>query len=318
MGLVVKLRWTFIALLLFFNLLSSAAIAAPQKLTVILDWYVNPDHAPLVIAQQKGFFKEQGLNVTFIVPSDPADPPKWVAYGKADIAVSYEPEFMMQVDQGLPLISIGSLINRPLNCLAALKSSGIQSVSDLKGKRIATGSSGLGGLILSKMLSYQAVSNQDVEFIHIRYNLTQALLSRKVDAVNGMMRNIEIPALEAAGHQIISFYPENLGIPKYSELIFIVNTKNRTDPRFRPFLKALENATAWLSAHPEAGWALFIKRYPEANNPVNKDAWFATIDYFAKKPAEFDRSEWEKFAQFMHENRLIRKAKPVTEYILKF
>src|SRR5437867_2667977 len=68
-----------------------------EKLTVILDWFPNPDHAPLIIAKQQGFFKEQGLEVELIGPSDPTDPPKWVAAGKADIGITYEPQFMEQV-----------------------------------------------------------------------------------------------------------------------------------------------------------------------------------------------------------------------------
>src|SRR5580700_9623745 len=88
-----------------------------QRLTVILDWFPNPDHAPLIVAKQQGFFKEQGLDVELIGPADPKDPPKLVAANKADIGITYQPEFLQQVDQGLPLVQIGNLIDRPMNCL---------------------------------------------------------------------------------------------------------------------------------------------------------------------------------------------------------
>src|SRR5688500_433636 len=91
------------------------AATSVKKLTDALDWYPNPDHAPLIVAQQQGYFKEQGLDVKLLAPADPNDPPKWAAAKKADIAITYQPQFIEQVDQGLPLIRIGTLIDRPLN-----------------------------------------------------------------------------------------------------------------------------------------------------------------------------------------------------------
>ncbi len=68
----------------------TAAETKGKPVTVLLDWFVNPDHVPLYVALEKGFFKKRGLDVTFIAPSNPNDPPKLVAAGKADLAVSYQ------------------------------------------------------------------------------------------------------------------------------------------------------------------------------------------------------------------------------------
>jgi putative hydroxymethylpyrimidine transport system substrate-binding protein len=83
--------------------LFAAAKTTLKPLTVILDWFVNPQHAPLIITQEKGFFKQHGLNVRIIAPADPVDPPKLVAAGKADIAIGYQTELYLQVNAGLPL-----------------------------------------------------------------------------------------------------------------------------------------------------------------------------------------------------------------------
>ena len=72
----------FIALLLILP-----ATAKAEDLTVMLDWFVNPVHAPLIIAQQKGYFDEVGLSVDIVPPADPSDPPKLVAAGRAGITV---------------------------------------------------------------------------------------------------------------------------------------------------------------------------------------------------------------------------------------
>lgn len=293
----------------------SYASQTPQKLTVILDWFPNPDHAPLVIAQQQGFFKEQGLEVELIGPADPNDPPKWVAAGKADIAITYQPQFMQQVDQGLPLIRIGTLIDKPLNCIVALKENGIQTLGDLKNKRIGSSSGGgLSNALLKLMLTKQGLTDKDVEVVNVRYNLTQALLSRKVDAVTGMNRNFEVPQLELAGKEIVTFFPEEHGVPNYDELIFVINTAKIHDERLPKFLAALKKSIAYLDSHPHQTWQQFAKKYPEANNKLNHETWLSTIPYFAEDPASFRKSHWESFALFMHQNGLIKKIQPVSRY----
>ena len=67
--------------------LSSPAEAA-DKLSIMLDWFVNPDHGPIIVAKQKGYFTDAGLDVEIIAPADPSDPPKMVAAGKVDLAVT--------------------------------------------------------------------------------------------------------------------------------------------------------------------------------------------------------------------------------------
>jgi len=301
----------------FSSISLAATPAAPQKLTVMLDWFPNPDHAPLVIAQQLGYFKQQGLDVELIGPADPSDPPKLVAAGKVDIGITYEPEFMQQVDRGLPLITIGVLIDKPLNCLAALKDSKISNLKDLKGKRIGLSTSGLSGTMLRVLLKKQGLTDNDVELVNVHYNLTQALLSKKVDIVAGLMRNVEVPSLEMNHHKVETFFPEESGIPTYNELIFVTNIKNQNNDRNKRFLHAVRQAVAWLDAHPKDGWKLFIKRYPEANNTVNHEAWFATLPYFAEEPAAINEAEWARFSKFMAENKLINKPQNVTNYVIR-
>ena len=130
-------KHALLLLLLCSTLLASGSQAlAGEKLTVLLDWFINPDHAPLYVALEKGFFAAKGLEVELIAPSNPNDPPKLVAAGKADIAISYQHQHQMQVDQGLPLVRIATLIATPLNSLVVLDEGKIKSIADLKGKTI--------------------------------------------------------------------------------------------------------------------------------------------------------------------------------------
>jgi putative hydroxymethylpyrimidine transport system substrate-binding protein len=309
-------RLVILMMALFWSAAGFTGGAPLQKLSVLLDWFANPDHAPLIVAKQQGFFKEQGLDVALLGPADPTDPPKLVAAGRADIGITYEPELMEQIDAGLPLVRIGTLIDKPLNALVVLKSSGIQSIADLKGKHIGSSSNGLTSVLLKVMLAKAGLGPQDVILTNVRYSLTQALLSHKVDAVTGMMRNYEVPILEANDQKVLAFFPEENGVPSYSELVFIANTNHIHDARYPRFLAAIKKAVRYLDEHPGAGWKDFVALYPESNNAVNQKAWFATVPYFAADPASFDHQQWQQFARFMQKNGLIKKIQPLSRYAI--
>jgi putative hydroxymethylpyrimidine transport system substrate-binding protein len=298
---------------LFFTLATTGFSAESKKLTVLLDWFANPNHAPLFVAEQQGYFKAQGLNVELIGPADPSDPPKLVAAGKADIAITYQPDFMEQVDRGLPLIRIGTLIDRPLACLVVLQSSSIKTISDLEDKQIGY-SGDNSSVILKVMLEKNHLTEKDVHLINVRYDLTQALLSKKVDAVTGMMRNVELLQLKLLRAPGRAFYPEDNGVPSYSELIFVVNKSHVNDPRYKAFLIALKQGVDYLKIHPETAWMDFTKTHPAADDEFNKLSWISTVPYFANDPAKFDKTSWLKFANFLAQNGLVSKPQPITLY----
>lgn len=291
-------------IIIFLFLFDASAAFADKKLVVLLDWFANPTQAPLFIAKEKGYFKAHHLDVELIGPADPSDPPKLVAANKADIALTYEPQFIHQQKNNLPLVRIGTVIDKPLNCLVVLQDSGIQSIHDLKGKRVGHSTSSITGITLKTMLENNKLHLSDVTQINVNYNLTQALLSGRVDAVTGVMRTFEVIQLELAGHPARIFLPEKNGVPTYSELIIVVNKAFQNDPRFPEFLAALKEAVADIKQNPESDWKLFAKTHPEIDNTLNHRAWFATLPYFANDPAKSNENASQKLLQFMRENHV--------------
>ncbi len=118
-----------------------------QVLDLALDFYVNPDHAGIFEALDRGYFRQAGLDVRPQVPSDPSAPIKEVAAGRADLAVSYEPEVLIARDQGLPVTAVAAVVPTPLSSLIWLRGSGIHDVRDLRGKTIATAGYSLPGRV---------------------------------------------------------------------------------------------------------------------------------------------------------------------------
>lgn len=305
-------------ILIALSLLFTTTIHAQplQPLTIVLDWFLNPDHAPLFVAQEKGYFQQEGLAVKFITPADPNDPPKLVAAHKADLAISYQPNLIMQVTQGLPLVRIATLIDTPLNCLAVNPDSNIHSIADLKGKTI--GYCGATDYVsLTLMLAPHGLSLKDVHLVNVNYDLVQALLMHRVDAIIGICRNFEPIEMQLANHPARIFYVEENGMLPYDELIIVANRDKLTDPKLSRFLIALNLGTQYLVNHPDECWQAFAKAHPELNNELNRRAWYATLPRFSLEPAALDVTRYQRFAAALQKNNLISKIPPLNQYAIQ-
>ncbi len=176
-----------VSLTVLFLLLALPA-AAQDKLSIMLDWFVNPDHGPIIVAQQRGYFADAGLDVEIIAPADPADPPKLAAAGSVDLAVSYQPQLYLQHAAGLGLVRVGTLINNPLFCVMVDDDGPIQSLADLKGQKIGFSIAGIEEALMHTMLRSNGVDPASVEQITVNFSLTPALVAGQVDARSGAFR----------------------------------------------------------------------------------------------------------------------------------
>ena len=292
----------------FLTLMINFAHAKTDKLTIGLDWFINPDHAPLIIAQKRGFFKEVGLEVEMIEPADPNDPPKLVAAGKLDLAISYQPQLHIQVDQGLPVVRVGTLVSVPLNALVVLKDGPIKSISDLKGKKVGFSVGGFEEALLSGMLEKYNLKMSDIELININFSLSPSLIAKKVDAVIGAFRNFELNQMDIVGHPGTAFYPEEHGVPTYEELIYISNVKNKNNPIFDKFFKAIQKATLTMINDPDSTWKDFSTYRKGLDDELNKRAYRDTLSRFSLRPQAHDLNTYKDFGNFLEEKGIIKKS----------
>ncbi len=298
-------------------ILASAPAGAAEKLTVLLDWFVNPDHGPLFVALERGEFAKRGLEVKFIAPADPNDPPKLVAAGRADVAVSYQPQLHLQVEAGLPLTRIGTLIATPLNSVVVLADSPIRSIADLKGRKIGFSVGGFEDALLGAMLAKHGLSLDDVELINVNFSLSPSLMSGQVDAVIGAFRNFELNQMDIAGRPGRAFYLEEEGIPAYDELVLVAKNDRLGDPRLRAFLDAIEAGTQYIINHPDAAWKLFLKGHKDLDDELNKRAWRDTLPRFALRPGALDERRYARFAEFLKTQGMIKNPPPVASYAIE-
>ncbi|MDH3597450.1 MAG: ABC transporter substrate-binding protein [Rhodospirillales bacterium] len=291
--------------------------AKAEKLTVMLDWFINPDHGPLVVALEKGFFAEAGLEVELIEPADPNDPPKLVAAGQAALAVSYQPQLHMQAAAGLPLTRIGTLVATPLNTLLVLEGGPIEKIADLKGRKVGFSVGGFEDAALKAMLAPAGLGLDDITLVNVNFSLSPSLLAGQVDAVIGAFRNFELNQLAIEGHKGRAFYVEEHGVPPYDELIIVANSARLDDPRLKPFLRGLERGVQFLVNHPEEAWRLFAGHKKGLDDELNRRAWRDTLPRFALRPAALDRGRYEAFAGFLLKQGVIDKTPPVESYAVE-
>lgn len=292
---------------------STGSASAAEKLTVMLEWFVNPDHAPIVVAKELGLFEKAGLDVELILPADPSSVPRLIAAGQADIGVHYQPNLYLDHAAGLPLVRIGTLVETPLNTVTVLDDGPIRSLADLKGKKIGFSVSGFEDAMLGRMLASAGLKKEDVELVNVNFALSPSLIAGKVDATIGGFRNFELTQMRLEGHEGRSYFPEEHGVPVYDELVFVSDKARIADKRFPFFLAAVEQGAIFLTNHPDEAWKLFVKAYPNLDDELNRRAFADTLPRFAKRPAALDRGRYERFGKFLAESRLIRQAPDVDD-----
>ena len=288
-------------------LVATASMAQAEKLTVLLDWFVNPDHGTLYVAEELGYFADAGLEVEMIEPTDPSQPPLLVGAGRADLAVSYQPQLHLLVEQGVPITRVGTLVATPLNSLVVLEDGPIKSIGDLKGATVGFSVGGFETAVLGAMLAQEGLSIDDVSLVNVNFALSPSIYSGRVDAVIGAFRNFELNQMDIEGKPGRAFYPEENGVPPYDELILVAQNGNLDDPRLPLFLSAVEKATQYIINHPDDAWALFIRgREAALNNELNRRAWADTLPRFATRPAAMDFGRYARFSAFLKDQGLLQ------------
>ena len=285
--------------------LAFSALALPaqaqDRLSIMLDWFVNPNHAPLVLAQELGFFTDAGLEVEIATPSDPNAPPRMAAAGRVDLAISYQPQLHLSRHDDLPLRRVGTLISTPLTCLAVLDEHPAQDFGDLADGTIGFAVAGVQEVMLDAMLAHHGLAPDAVERVNIGWSISPALMAGQVDGVIGAFRNFEMNQLELEGTAGRCFYPEAEGVPAYDELIYVANPDTMDADVIARFLDATAQAVSFILNQPEQAWEIFSGTASELQSELNVMAWADTWPRFATRPAALDAGRYARFEAFLAE-----------------
>jgi putative hydroxymethylpyrimidine transport system substrate-binding protein len=290
--------------------------AATEPLSLTLDFYPNPDHAGIYMAQKLGYFADAGLDVSIQTPADPAAPIKQLAAGQTDLAISYEPEVLLAREQGLDVVAVGAVVDRPLTSLIWLKKSGIGGVSDLRGKTIATAGIPYQDAYLKTILARAKLTPSDVKTVNVGYGLLPALVGGSAQAMLGGFSNVEGVDLRLRGKDPVVTPVDRLGVPTYDELV-VVARRDRLDEdpqAIRLFLAALARGTAAAIESPDATTKALLDANPDLDPELTKAEVAATLPLLSKR-GNMNPAEWKAFIAWMRENDLI-SGSPTTAEVL--
>lgn len=285
---------------------------ATERVNLVLDYLPNADHAGIYAAIAEGEFAAAKLDVKPRTPSDPSAPLKLLASGRADLAISYEPELLLARAQGADLVSVGALVQVPLTSIISLGRKPIRNAAALENKKIGTAGIPYQDAYLKTILERVGADPGRVKPVNVGFNLVPALLTKRVDAVLGMFWNVEGVELQRRDRKPVILRMDEIGVPTYNELIIVARARDVRDrgPLLRRFMRALGRGHALVRKDIDAGVDPLVKANPDLDRNLQRAQVKATLPVFfhsdKDRPFGFqDPGDWQRYAQWMAENELI-------------
>lgn len=285
--------------------------------TVILDWLLNADHAGLFAAEATGAYARAGLDVRLISPSDPSSPPRLLAAGQADLAISYGSQLNILVAGGLPVVRVATVIGDPLVVLLALAGRGIRTLADLRGRTIGISVPGVDPPLLGVMLRTVGLRLEDVHLVDVNYALVTSLLTHRVDAVTGALRNAEVLQVGEMGAAPLLFDPTEHGVPPADELVLIARRDRIGDPRIAAFIGALDEGVATVQHDPDGVRQRFVAAHPDLDGTFDRASWHATVPLLSPDPGRLDAARYQRFAAFCVAAKLTPTLQALGDYAVQ-
>ncbi|HET8672148.1 MAG TPA: ABC transporter substrate-binding protein [Thermoleophilaceae bacterium] len=287
----------------------------PSGLTsfeLMLDYFPNADHSEIYAAKAAGYFKQAGLDVKIRTPNDPSVPIKQVAAGRVDLAISYEPELLRARDDGLHVISVGALVQKPLTSIISLNKPAITRPGQLAGKTVGTAGIDYQSAYLKTILAHANVPQSSVKVRNVGFNLVPALVTRKVDAILGGYWNYEAVQLRLANKHPHVLRLEQVGVPNYNELVLVANSDrfDQEKKSIQRFIGALSRGLRLLKRDPNGAIQGLLKANPDLEPKLQRQSLQVTLPAFeppSGKPFGWqDPAQWGAFAAWMNQNGILK------------
>ena len=259
-----------VAALLAAALVGSAPVAcggggaepgAPDGATLVLDFQPNAVHSGLYAAQAEGYFDDEGLDLTIREPSSTADSAKLLEAGRADFAVMDINDLGLARERGLDLVPVAAIVQRPLASVIAADRNEIRTPADLAGKTVGVTGVPSDDAVLDTILRSGGVDPSDVHRVDIGFNAVAALSGGKVDAATAFW-NAEGVQLGRMGFQIREFMVDQLGAPRYPELLVVTRSDRARDPAALSLTRALSRGYELLGSSPDQALGDLLDEVP--------------------------------------------------------
>ncbi len=268
---------------------------------LLLDWLPNPNHVPLYVGIENGYFAEQGINLTIRKLQDPSDTVAYLTSRQADLVVYYMPNVIRANHRGAGLKPVGVLFKESLNGIIYRSNIGIATIDDLNNKKIGYCVDGTQAKTLNYIFKTNEISPNAT--LNVNFDLVSALGTGQVDALYGAYWNIECEHLRSLGVETEHFTLKELGFPNYYELIVLAKEGTpMAEEGFRSrFQEALQQSIVFCKEHPREAFSVYQRQNPDKSPETlgwELEAWKKTVQLLASDQ-QFDWNEWEIYRAWM-------------------
>jgi putative hydroxymethylpyrimidine transport system substrate-binding protein len=268
---------------------------ASQEATLVLDFQPNAVHTGIYAALHRGYFEEEGLDLTIQEPSASTDAPKFLETGRADLAVMDIYDFGIALERGLELRPVAAVVQRPLAAVIAGDREQVSRPRDLEGGTVGVTGLPSDDAVLDAVLEADGAELASVERVTIGFDSVAALSAGRVDAATAFW-NAEGVALRRLGVPTREFRVDDYGAKPYPELLVV--RRPDQDDLAAGFKSAISRAYRDMSRDPDAALEDLLTEVP-ALDAGEQRAQFEALQRAQAFGTELDIVDvlnWARFA----------------------
>ena len=280
----------------------------------MLDWVPNTNHTGLYVAQERGYFKEQGLIVDILPLAEGSSVEQVVGNGKVQFGISSSEPLAKARSEGIPIVSIAAIIQHDTSGFASLKKANITRPKDFEGKRYASFGSPTEKALITKLMSADGGDASKVEFVETgdadfltlaqKGQVDFAWVFEGWEVIDGRLRGLDLNYLPLTAWQQV--------IPDYYTPIFITNddTVQKRGAVVKQFLAAISRGYNDAIADPKGTGDILAKATPETSKElIQQSQVYLAKQYKADATRWGDQkaATWQTFGAFMTTEKLLDK-----------
>jgi len=264
------MRWWGMVGTLGLALLAPSAAFAADAVSLRLDWIVGSEHAPIFLAREKGFFKEEGIDVTIIRGEGSTVTVKLVGNRTNDFGYATADQALMAYAKGLPVVASGVILQKSPSAIIFPKAKAIAKLDQLYGKRLGTQIKSVVDKQWDAVARIQKIDRKKITEIPSDQAIAASIIADKIDAGVAFFFNDGLLA-ETKGTPMGWLLFSDLGLPMYSTSLLVHEAMLKEKPDLvRRFTRAFVKGWTYSRANPQEALALFLKANPEADAAYSK------------------------------------------------
>lgn len=272
-----------------------------MKLSFLLNWYLNPYHAPIIVAKEMGFYKEVDIDLALLEPTDPSDVTHIIGKGEIPLGLKAMVHCYAARARGFKIKALGTLLDEPPTGLISFKHKNINTLNDIKGKRL--GYVGEFGKVMIDNLAKEAgLTERDYTCVRIGMHATQALAEETVDAAIGLsnFQQVELAELGYETQMLRIDKLANLGCCCFCSILFIAHEaliENHAELITR-FMKATYQGLIITREAPTEALSYLHKAKPNQNSLLFEKIFHHSLPYFSHDLRNVER-DWVKVGAYV-------------------